>query len=262
MEAIMFDTHAHYDDSRFDEDRDALLASLFGEKGVTHILNCGCDIPTSLRSISFAEKYPRMYAAVGVHPHEADNTPDDYINRLEQLLQHPKVVAVGEIGLDYYYDTPSRVAQKKVFLEQMRLAERTGYPVVIHDRDAHKDCMDIALSFSKVKGVFHSFSGSLESMKILTKAGWYISVSGVVTFKNAQKLPEIAAAVDEDKLLVETDCPYLTPVPFRGKRNDSGYLAYTIQKIAELRGTTPEHIAKITAENAKKLFRIGDEIEK
>lgn len=258
----MFDTHAHYDDSRFDEDRDALLSRLFAEKGVTNILNCGCDIPSSLRSIAFAEKYPQMYAAVGVHPQEADNTPGDYISRLEQLLKHPKVVAIGEIGLDYYYETPSREVQKKVFIEQMQLAEKTGYPVIIHDRDAHKDCMDIALSFSNVKGVFHSFSSSLESMKILTKAGWYISVSGVVTFKNAQKLPEVAAAIDEDKLLVETDCPYLTPVPFRGKRNDSGYMAYTIQKIAELRGTTPEHIAQVTAQNAKKLFRIGDEIEK
>lgn len=252
----MFDTHAHYDDSRFDEDRDALLRSLFAEKGVTNIINCGCDIATSLRSVSFAETYAPMYAAVGVHPQEADKAPEDYIRQLEQLLQHKKVVAIGEIGLDYYYETPSREVQKKVFIEQMQLAERTGYPVIIHDRDAHKDCMDIALSFSKVKGVFHSFSGSMESMKILTKAGWYISVSGVVTFKNAQKLPEIASAIDEDKLLVETDCPYLTPVPFRGKRNDSGYLAYTIKKIAELRGSTPEHIAQITAENAKKLFRM------
>jgi TatD DNase family protein len=252
----MFDTHAHYDDSRFDEDRDALLRSLFAEKGVTNIINCGCDIATSKRSISFAETYAPIYAAVGVHPQEAGNAPDDYIRQLEQLLQHKKAAAIGEIGLDYYYETPSREVQKKVFIKQMQLAEITGYPVIIHDRDAHKDCMDIALSFSKVKGVFHSFSGSMESMKVLTKAGWYISVSGVVTFKNAQKLPEIAAAIDEDKLLVETDCPYLTPAPFRGKRNDSGYLKYTIHKIAELRGTTPEHIAHVTAENAKKLFRM------
>ena len=254
----MFDTHAHYDDSRFDEDREALLNSLFTEKGVKNIINCGCDIVTSLRSIEFAENYAQIYAAVGIHPQEADNVTDDYIQKLEQLLQHKKVVAIGEIGLDYYYEAPSREVQKKVFIEQMQLAERTGYPVILHDRDAHKDCMDIALSSSKVKGVFHSFSGSPESMRILTKAGWYISVSGVVTFKNAQKLPEIAASVDEDKLLVETDCPYLTPAPFRGKRNDSGYMEYTIKKIAELRGTTPEHITHLTSENAKNLFRIGD----
>jgi TatD DNase family protein len=258
----MFDTHAHYDDSRFDEDRDVLLNSLFAEKGVTNIINCGCDIASSFRAVEFAEKYKQIYAAAGIHPQEAGNVPDDYIKQLERLLQHKKVVAIGEIGLDYYYETPAREVQKKVFIEQMQLAERTGYPVIIHDRDAHKDCMDIALSFSTVKGVFHSYSGSPESMKILTKAGWYISISGVVTFKNAQKLPEVAATVDEDKLLVETDCPYLTPVPYRGKRNDSGYMEYTIKKIAELRGTTPEHIARVTAENAKNLFRIGDKFEK
>jgi len=254
----MFDTHAHYNDDHFDEDRDVLLDNLFSSKGVKNIINVGCDIKSSLAAIELAERYEQIYAAVGVHPQEADDAPEDYIKQLEQLLKHKKVVAIGEIGLDFYYDQPSREVQRRFFTEQMQLAERTGFPVIIHDRDAHAECISMALAFPKVKGVFHSYSGSAESAKVLLKAGWYISVSGVVTFKNAAKLPDVVAMVDEDRLLVETDSPYLTPHPFRGKRNDSGYMENTIKKIAEIRGVTPEYIERVTTENAKRLFKIGD----
>ena len=255
----MFDSHAHYDDRRFDDDRDAVLGYLLTAKGVENIINIGCDLKTSRRSVALTEKYGQIYASVGVHPHDAKGVPADYIVQLERLLSHKKVVAVGEIGLDFHYDFSPREVQRRVFAEQMQLAEKTGYPVIIHDREAHKECIDTALSFPKVKGVFHSYSGSVETAKILTKAGWYISISGVVTYKNAERLPEVAATVDEERLLVETDCPYLTPHPFRGKRNDSGYMEYTIKKIAELRGTTPEHIQRVTAQNAKRLFDIGEQ---
>lgn len=252
----MFDTHAHYDDRHFDEDRDVLLNNLFSSKGVKNILTVGCDIATSQNAIALAERYEQIYAAVGLHPQEAADASEDYIEQLEQLLKHKKVVAIGEIGLDFYYNEPPKELQRKVFLEQMQLAERTGFPVIVHDRDAHAECIQMALDFPKVKGVFHSYSGSAESAKILMKAGWYISISGVVTFKNAAKMPEVVRIIDEDKLLVETDCPYLTPHPFRGKRNDSSYMIYTINKIAEIRGCTPEYIEYITAENAKRLFNL------
>ena len=252
----MFDTHAHYDDALFDGDREYLLKDLFGAKGVTNIITVGCDIATSQKAISLSESYEQIYAAVGLHPHLAADAPSDYINQLEQLLRNEKVVAIGEIGLDFYYDEPPRELQRKVFSEQMRLAEKTGDPVIIHDRDAHAECIQAALAYPDVRGVFHSYSGSVESAKILMKAGWYISVSGVVTFKNAARLPEVVSIIDEDKLLVETDCPYLTPYPFRGKRNDSGRLVYTIEKIAQIRGCSVEHIESVTSANAKRLFRI------
>lgn len=254
----MFDSHAHYDDSRFGDDRDSVLNYLFIAKGVENIINIGCDIQTSLRSIELADKYEQVFAAVGVHPHEAKDVPSDYIAQLENLLAHKKVVAIGEIGLDFHYDFSPRDLQRKIFTEQMQLAEKTGYPVIIHDREAHMECIDTALAFLKVKGVFHSYSGSVESAKILLKAGWYLSITGVVTYKNAKTLPDVVAIIDEDKLLVETDCPYLTPHPFRGQRNDSGYLEYTIKKIAEIRGVTPEHIERITTENAKRFYNIGE----
>lgn len=254
----MFDSHAHYDDKRFDDERESLLRYLFTAKRVKNIINIGCDLKSSRRSVELAEQFEKIYSAVGVHPHEAKAVPDNYISQLEQLLKHKKVVAIGEIGLDYHYDFSPREVQKKIFAQQMELAEKTDTPVIIHDREAHKDCIDTALAFPKVKGVFHSYSGSVESARILLKAGWYLSFSGSVTFKNAKSIPEVAAMVDEDKLLVETDCPYLTPCPFRGKRNDSGYMEYTIKKIAELRGVSPEYIEQITTENAKRLFKIGE----
>jgi len=253
----MFDSHAHYDDKKFNDDREQILNYLFIAKNVENIINVGCDLPSSRSSVKLAERFEQIYAAVGVHPHDAKSAPDDYLSRLEEMLRHKKVVAIGEIGLDFHYDFSPRDVQRRVFSAQMSLAEKTGYPVIIHDRQAHMECIDTVLSFPKVKGVFHSFSGSMESAKIIQKAGWYISISGPVTFKNSTKLPEVVKAVDPDKLLVETDCPYLTPQPFRGKRNDSGYMEYTIKKIAELRGVSAEYIEKITSENAKRLFRIG-----
>jgi len=254
----MFDSHAHYDDRRFDDDRDSVLNYLFTAKGVENIINIGCDMETSRSSIELAEKYTQIYASVGVHPHDAKSVPMNYISQLKKMLEHKKVVAIGEIGLDFHYDFSPRDVQRLIFKEQMQLAEKTGFPVIIHDREAHMECIDMTLSFPKVKGVFHSYSGSVESARILLKAGWYISITGVVTYKNAKTLPEVVAMIDEDRLMVETDSPYLTPHPFRGQRNDSSYMEHTIKKIAEIRGVTPEHIEKITTENARRFFRIEE----
>ena len=256
MESGIFDSHAHYDDRRFDDDRTELLDGLFRSGKLFAAVNCGCDIASSESSLRLAEAYEGVYAAVGIHPHEAeDATEDDYL-RLEELCSHKKAVAIGEIGLDYHYDFSPREKQKEAFIRQMELAERLGMPVVIHDREAHKDCVDIATSFKGVTGVLHSFSGSAETAKILQKAGWYISFSGVVTFKNAKQAALAVEAVANDRLLVETDCPYLTPHPHRGERNHSGYVEHIIAKIAEIRSESYEFIETLTRENAKRFFGI------
>lgn len=254
----MFDSHAHYEDIKFDNDRAQLLANLPGLHNISGIVNIGSDLDTSRRSIEIAESYEYIYAAIGVHPHNAKDTPDDYIVSLRELATNKKVVAIGEIGLDYHYNHSPPDRQKEVFFQQMLLAKELNLPIVVHNREAHKDTLDAVLSIPGLKGVFHSYSGSVETAKILIKAGFYISVSGVVTYKNAKTLPEVAKIVDEDKLLIETDCPYLTPHPYRGKRNSSDYLKYTVDKIAEIRNTTPEHIIDITTANANRLFSIGD----
>lgn len=251
----MIDIHAHYDDKAFDTDRDILLKSLFNEKGVKNIINAGCNIKTSLFSISLAEKFSGMYAAIGFHPQEVNLFNDDDLNTIKNLLSHPKVVAIGEIGLDYHYGTDDKELQKELFIKQLDLAVETNMPVVIHERDAVKDCLDIVLNYD-VRGVFHAFSGSKETAKILLDRGWYISFPGTVTFKNARFPVENAEFVPEDRILTETDSPYLTAHPFRGKRNDSSFMKYTIEKIAEIRGTTFEHIERVTEKNAKKLFGI------
>ncbi len=249
----MIDIHAHYDDDAFDCDRDELLTSLFAEKGVSAIINAGCNIETSEFSIKLAEKYPNMYAAVGFHPQEVLNFKDEDLETIKSMLSHPKVVAVGEIGLDYHYGTEHKEEQKVLFRKQLELAIETDMPIVIHERDAVKDCLDIIFEYD-VKGVFHAFSGSKETAKLLLNRGWYISFPGTVTFKNAKFPVENAEFVPEDRILTETDSPYLTAHPFRGKRNDSSYMRYTLEKIAEIRGTDFEHIERITEENAKRLF--------
>ena len=256
LESGIFDTHAHYDDKRFADDRFELLDSLFDSGEVYAIINCGCNVKGSEQSVALAKRYKRIYAAVGIHPHDAANASDVDFERIEELLADPKVVALGEIGLDYHYDFSPRDVQKQVFYKQLEMAERLGVPVVIHDREAHADCVEAVLAHPNVRGVFHSFSGSAETAKILQKAGWYLSFSGPVTFKDARKTVEAVAATANDRLLVETDSPYLTPVPYRGKRNNSGYVRHIIEKIAEIRGESYEFIETLTRENAKRFFGI------
>ena len=258
IESGIFDTHAHYDDRRFDEDRYEVLDELFGSGKLYAAVNCGCDVRSSEASLALAHRYKRMYCAVGIHPHDAKNADDKAFDAIEAMLADPKAVALGEIGLDYHYDFSPREVQKDVFERQLCMAERLGVPVVIHDREAHADCVDAVLRHPKVRGVFHSFSGSAETAKILQKAGWYLSFSGPITFKGNVKTGEAALATYNDRLMVETDCPYLTPVPHRGKRNHSGYVSHIIEKIAELRGDSYEFIETLTRENAKRFFGIKE----
>ena len=248
----MFDSHAHLCDHKFDEDREAVLRKMKDE-GVTGFMEIGVSEETSNDALRLAEAIDGVYAAVGYHPDAASEADPEI---LKSLLRNPKAYVIGEIGLDYYYEDPPREIQQKAFRMQMQIAEETGYPVIIHDRDAHGDTLQILSEHPSVIGVMHSYSGSTEMAKTLLKMGWYISFSGVVTFKNARQSVEVAAMVPDDRILAETDSPYLTPVPFRGHRNDSGYMKYTIEKLAEIRGTTFEHIERITEENARTLFRL------
>jgi len=252
---MYFDTHAHYDDEAFDADREAVIAALPGE-GVSLVLNASSDLKSSANSVALAEKYPFFYAAVGIHPHEASAMNEEAPEKIRELAENKKVVAIGEIGLDYYYDFSPREVQKEVFRIQMALAEELNMPVIVHDRDAHEDCMDIIRAFRGVRGVFHCYSGSVEMARELVKLGWYLSFTGAVTFKNAKKAPEVVAFMPEDRLMIETDCPYLAPVPLRGKRNDSGNLKFIARRIAEIRGATAEHIAAVTLQNGKRFFGI------
>ncbi len=256
FESGIFDTHAHYDDRRFNDDRDELLNSLFSSGKVYAAVNCGCDVQSSGRSLALAYKYKNIYAAAGIHPHEASNATDADFDTIASFLSDDKCVALGEIGLDYHYDFSPRDVQKTVFERQLCMASELSMPVIIHDREAHADCVDAVLRHRDVKGVFHSFSGSAETAAVLQKAGWYISFSGSLTFKNANNLIRAAEVVANDRLLVETDSPYLTPVPHRGKRNDSGYVEHIIQKLAEIRGESYEFIETLTRENAKRFFGI------
>lgn len=251
----MIDIHAHYDDNAFDSDRYELLEELFASKGVKAIINAGCNLESSLQSVKLAEKFDGVYAAVGYHPQEVDSFNEKDFETIKALLSHPKVVAIGEIGLDYHWVSDNKEQQKALFRKQLELAVETDMPVIIHERDCVADCLEIVLDYN-VRGVFHAFSGSKETAKILLDRGWYISFPGTVTFKNAKHPVENAVFVPEDRILTETDSPYLTAHPFRGKRNDSGYMRYTIEKIAELRGISFEELERITEDNAKRLFRL------
>lgn len=251
----MIDIHAHYDDAAFDADRDELLSGIFARGDIRAVINAGCDVASSEASLALAARYGGMYAAVGIHPENASNAGEDDLARITALLCEKKAVALGEIGLDYHYTRENERAQKELFDKQLSVAEQYGKPVVIHERDAMADCLDIVLAHN-ANGVFHSFSGSRETAKILLEKGYYISFSGTVTFKNARIPPENAAYVPEDRILTETDCPYLTAHPFRGRRNDSTYMEYTLRRIAEIRGVEYEYIEHITEENAKRLFRL------
>jgi len=250
-----FDSHAHYDDMKFDGLRESIIAQAF-EAGVERILNAASDIASSRASIALAKKYPEFYAAAGVHPHECCEIADEnaFFDELRLLLGEDKVVALGEIGLDYHYDLEWKEKQLRYFDLQLSLSEEMSLPVIIHDRDAHGDCMDIIRAHPKAYGVLHSYSGSAEMAKELLTRGWYISFSGSATFKNANKLLDAVKAVPDDRIMIETDCPYLAPVPMRGKLNHSGYLPYTAQSIALTRAQTQEEIAELTYKNASRLF--------
>ena len=255
MYSNIFDTHAHYDDSRFDEDRDELITSL-SEKGVSHIVNCGCDLKSSLSTLSLAQKYDFIYAAVGVHAHEAEEATEEDMSEIEKLYGDKKVVAVGEIGLDYHYDFSPRERQLEIFERQLILANKLNLPVIVHDREAHEDTMNLLKKY-KPKGVVHCFSGSAEMAKEIVKLGMYIGIGGAVTFKNAKKPVEVVEYLPLDRLLLETDAPYMTPVPFRGQRCDSSHIAYTAEKIAEIKGIDVQELIDLCNENAKKLFNIN-----
>lgn len=252
----IFDTHAHYDDERFDEDRDELLSSLF-EGSVSHIIGCGCDLKSSLKTIAMADRYPKLFAAIGVHPHEAEDCTDSDLAEIKKLFSHSKVVAVGEIGLDYHYDFSPRDRQLELFTQQIKLSNELDLPVIIHDREAHEDTLNI-LRELRPKGVVHCFSGSREMAEEIVKLGLYIGLGGAVTFKNARRPIEVAEYLPLDRLLLETDAPYMTPVPFRGKRCDSAHIAYTAEKIAEVKGIDVQELIDICSENAKRLFGIKD----
>ena len=254
---MLFDTHAHYDDEAFDADRDALLTAL-PDCGVGLVIDPGCDLTSSRRAVELAAAYPHVYAAVGIHPENCGGCTDDDLAALRPLAQQPKVVAIGEIGLDYYWEeNPPREFQQQVFRRQLALARELQLPVIVHDREAHGDCLAIIREFPTVTGVFHCFSGSPEMAQELLKLGWYLGFDGPVTYKNARRAPEVAAVTPLDRMLIETDSPYMTPVPYRGKRNDSGYVRLVAEKLAEWKGVAPEEMARLTTENGKRLFRIS-----
>ena len=252
---MLFDTHAHMDADDFDSDRQELMAALPG-RGISLVMNPGCSYASSLDAIALAERYDFVYAAVGSHPDVADEVDDDLIARYRALCKHPKVKAIGEIGLDYHYEDIPRDIQQRAFRLQMELARELDLPVIVHEREAHEDGLRIVDEFPTVKGVFHCYSGSLEMAKELVRRGWYIGFTGVLTFKNARKAIEVAAGIPLERIVIETDCPYMAPVPFRGKRNDPGLLCHMAEKLAEIRGITTEEAARVTLENGKRLYRM------
>ena len=250
----IFDTHAHYDSGSFNADREEILSAL-PEAGVSLVVNPGCDLETSRTAVALAERFPHVYAAVGVHPSDCAGWGDAEFEQLEELSLHEKVVAIGEIGLDYYWpDNPPRDFQQQVFRRQIEMALKRDLPIIVHDREAHQDSLNVVLDYPELRGVFHCFSGSPEMAEILIKRGWYLGIDGPITYKNARRAPEVAEVIPLDRIVVETDAPYLTPEPFRGKRNDSRYLPYVIEKMAQWKGVTPQELTAITYENGKRLF--------
>ena len=252
---MIFDTHAHYDDEQFNEDRVELLNSM-EEQGVGTIINVSATYNSCRKVIALAKEYTFVYAAVGIHPDEVGSLNEETFAQMKELFKEEKVVAVGEIGLDYHYEDPPRDVQQRAFRMQMELAQKLSLPVVIHEREAHEDGLRIISDFPDVTGVFHCFSGSYEMAKELIRRGWYIGFTGVVTFKNARKAVEVAEKIPLDRILIETDCPYMAPEPFRGRRNDPSLVPFVAKKIAEIRGISAEEAAAATEENAKRLFRL------
>lgn len=256
MKYKIFDTHAHYDSDSFDEDREAVIKEL-KENGVIGVLNCGSDLYGLRKSVELAKNFDMFYAAVGIHPENADEFNEEVIKEIREYVKYEKVKAIGEIGLDYYWDeNPPREVQKEIFRAQMKLADELNLPVIIHDRDAHGDTLEIMKEFPNVIGVVHCFSGSVEFAKECIKLGYYIGFTGVLTFKNAKKLVDVCREIPADRMLVETDCPFMAPVPFRGKRNKSDYIEYIIDKMSEIRGISGEEVNEILLNNKRNLFKI------
>ena len=253
---MLFDTHAHMDDRAFDADREQLLQRL-PQEGIALVMNPGCSLESSRQASKLAQRYDYIYAAAGSHPDVADEVNEAVLEEYRLLCRsNPKIKAIGEIGLDYHYEDIPRQIQKQAFRMQMALARELGLPVIVHDRDAHEDCMKIVEEFPEVTGVFHCYSGSAEMAKWLVNRGWYIGFTGVLTFKNARKALEAAAAIPSERIVIETDCPYMAPEPFRGRRNDPGKVYRMAQKLAELRGISEEAAQQLTLENGKRLYRI------
>lgn len=254
---MIFDTHAHVDDRAFDADRSALLAQLPAQ-GIALVMNPGCSLDSSRAAVALAGQYDYLYAAVGSHPDAADEVNEETLAQYRLLAQSSaKVRAIGEIGLDYHYEDIPREIQQRAFRAQLALARELKLPVIVHEREAHEDGMKIVEEFPDVTGVFHCYSGSLEMAKVLIRRGWYIGFGGVLTFKNARKAVEVASQIPLERIVLETDCPYMSPEPFRGRRNDPGRLHLVAEKLAQLRGISVAEVENITLENGKKLYRIG-----
>ncbi|MBQ8162839.1 MAG: TatD family hydrolase [Clostridia bacterium] len=258
----LFDSHAHCDDQRIENEFEGGCRAYIKhqlQNGVGNIVNIGTNLENSQVSVALSQEFEELYAAVGIHPSDTRfyEDVDDTLDKIEKMLSLPKVVALGEIGLDYHYEDTDKEKQILFFEKQMELAKKLDVPVIIHDRDAHGDCMEIIKKHPEVKGIFHSFSGSAEMARELVKMGWYISFSGTVTYKNAQKPKEACVCVPDDRILIETDSPYLPPVPHRGELNHPCYVALTCAKIAELRGISYEKAVNMTAENARRVFRLS-----
>ena len=244
------------DDRAFDTDRGALLSALPGQ-GLALVMNPGCSLESSRNAVRLAKEYDYIYAAVGSHPDAADEVDEAVLEEYRELCKrNPKVKAIGEIGLDYHYEDIPRDIQLKAFRAQMELARELGLPVIVHERDAHEDGMAVVRDFPEVTGVFHCYSGSAEMARQLVDRGWYIGFTGVLTFKNARKAIEVASSIPLERIVLETDCPYMAPEPFRGRRNDPGKLYRMAEKLAEIRGLTVEEVQAITVENGKRLYRI------
>ena len=253
---MIFETHAHYDDERFDCIRDELFWEM-NQNGVCGIVSCGCDEASSKKALKMAEQNDFVYAAVGIHPGNIDSGTT--VEQIEKLANHKKCVAIGEIGLDYYWVDDNKPQQIEIFEQQILLAKRLNLPIIVHDRDAHGDTLAILIKH-KPKGVVHCFSGSVEMAEEIIKLGMYIGVGGVITFKNAKKLPDVVKIIPDELLLVETDCPYLAPVPFRGKTNHSGYIKYVAERAAEILGVAPDDFCNLTYNNACRFFKLEGRI--
>ena len=246
----LFDTHAHYDDEAFDTDRDAVLAAFDGL-----VIDPGCTLASSQAAVDLTARHPHVYAAVGIHPENCGDFVPEHMDALRQLAREPKVVAIGEIGLDYYWpENPPRDFQQQVFRAQLELALELDLPVIVHDREAHGDSLAIVKEYPALRGVFHCYSGSVEMARELLRRGWYLGFDGPITYKNAARAPEVIAACPVERILLETDSPYLAPVPNRGKRNDSRNLPFIAARVAEIKGMTTDQVAEVTLQNGKKLF--------
>lgn len=252
---MLFDTHAHYDSDSFDPDRFEILDSM-PEGNVGLIIDPGCDLVSSKMAVELSERYDFIYSAVGWHPEDIEKLTEEAYAELCRLAEHPKCVAIGETGLDYYWDASRKEEQKALFRRQIELALKLNKPVIVHDREAHGDSFDIVCDYPELRGVFHCYSGSAEMAKELLKRGWYLGFDGPITYKNARKALEVLELCPPDRILIETDSPYLTPVPNRGKRNDSRQLEFVVAKIAEVKGMTAQEVERATEANGRRLFGI------